>query len=323
MTLLSLVRKSNGKKRKSKKATPWEPEYCAARRDLSDMIDANEPGLPGIHSVKKTSSLPQEFAWGHMREDKSMLSTTLEKKLNRALEPFTANAKFNDDNTQLALEEMMRITSSPRRFDDKDQFSRYLAEGVVLNINRLVSQGIGIPQGEYVLYSITGKKAMLVPTAEVTVQETDFSRSPKSFEVHTSKLLGCWNKIEGTITEDETINQKGKPPRRFGHKEIEQTSKSKYKSVPEVVSALERAGKTQEQVADEIGVHPSTVSRYKHATSKKGGRVPSLGKALELADATGGNIEAMFGNVEAPARRKRTSGSGGGRNPTFRQGNTK
>lgn len=244
-----------------------------------------------------------------------MLSTTLEKKLNRALEPFTTNAKFNDDNTQLALEEMMRITSSPRRFDDKGQFSRYLAEGVVLNINRLVSQGIGIPQGEYVLYSITNEKAMLVPTSAVTVQETDFSNTPKSFEVHTSKLLGCWNKIEGTITEDDA------PPRRYGHKEIEQTSKSKYKSIPEVVSALERAGKTQEEVADEVGVHPSTISRYKHATNKKGGRVPSLGAALKLADATGSNIEAMFGNVEAPTKRRPTSGSGGGRNATYRQGN--
>jgi hypothetical protein len=51
--------------------------------------------------------------------------------------------------------------------------------------------------------------------------------------------------------------------------------------------------------------------------------VPSLGKALELADATGGNIEAMFGNVEPPARRKPTSGSGGGRNKAYRQGNIK
>jgi DNA-binding XRE family transcriptional regulator len=166
---------------------------------------------------------------------------------------------------------------------------------------------------------------MLVPTTEVTVQETDFSKTPKQYTVYTNKLLGCWNKIEGTITEGEfdragDTPQQNKPPRRYGRKEIEQTAKSKYKSVPEVVSALERAGKTQEEVADEIGVHPSTVSRYKHATSKKGGRVPSLGAALKLADATGGNIEAMFGNVEAPVKRRATSGSGGGRNETYRQG---
>jgi len=314
--MLSLVRQSNGKKRKSKKATPWEPEYHAPQKDPTGLGDVNEPGLPGIHSVKKTSTLPKELSWGHMREDKAMLSTTLEKKLNRALGPIISNTKFNDDNTQLALEEMMRITSSPCRFDDKAQFSQYLTEGVVLNVNRLVSQGIGIPQGEYVLYSITNEKAMLVPTSDITVQETDFSKVPKAFEIHTSKLLGCWNKIEGTITEDDST-----PPRRYGHKEIEQKAKSKYKNVPEVVSALERAGKTQEEVADEVGVHPSTISRYKHATNKKGGRVPSLSAALKLADATGSNIEAMFGNVEPPTKRRPTSGSGGGRNETYRQGN--
>ena len=323
---MNLVRKPNGKKRKSKKEMPWEPEYHAAQRDLGELIDKNEPGMPGIHSVKKTSALPKELSWGHMREDRMMLSSTLDKKLNKALEPLMSNTKFNDSNTQLALEEMMRISTSPRRFDNKGQFSQYLAEGVVLNVNKLVSQSIGIPQGEYVLYNITAEKAMLVPTAEVTVQETDFSKSPKSFEIYTSRLLGCWNKIEGTITEAEEgeegdSSEVGKPPRRFGHKEIEQKAKSKYKNVPEVVSALERAGKTQEQVADEIGVHPSTVSRYKHATSRKGGRVPSLGSALKLADATGGNIEAMFGNIEPPASRKPTSGSGGGRNKTYRQGN--
>jgi transcriptional regulator with XRE-family HTH domain len=318
MVPLNLVK---SKKRKSKKETPWEPEYRTAKRDLSSVISANEPGLPGIHSVKKTSTLPKELSWGHMREDKIMASQTIENKLNKALEPLITNARFNDDNTQIALEEMMRITASPRRFDDKNQFSQFLTEGVVLNINRLVSQSIGIPQGEYVLYNITAEKAMLVPTAEVTVQETDFTKSPKIFEIHTKKLLGCWNKIEGTITEDENIEQTNRPPKRFGRKEIEQTAKSKYQSVPEVVSALEKAGKTQEEVADEIGVHPSTVSRYKRATSKKGGRIPSLGAALKLADATGGDIEAMFGNVEQPTKHRATSGSGGGHNPTFRQGN--
>ena len=249
-----------------------------------------------------------------------MLSKSLDSKLNESLAPFVTGVTFTDDNTRLTVEEMMRVATSPQRFDNQDQFSNYLTEGVVLNVTRLVSQSIGIPQGEYVLYSVTPEKAMLVSTEEVTVQETDFSKSPKSFEVYTDKLLGCWNKIEGTITEADGANPKA-PPRRYGHKEIEQKAQSKYKNVPEVVSALERAGKTQEEVADEIGVHPSTVSRYKHATSKKGGRVPSLGAALKLADATGGNIEAMFGNIEPPTRRRPTSGSGGGRNEAYRQGN--
>lgn len=316
---MHLLRTLSGKKRKSKKEKPWEPEYRVPQRELSDK---SEPGMPAIHSVKKTSTLPQELSWGHMREDRAMLSPTIDKKLNQALEPLVASAKFDSDNTRLALEEMIRITTSPRRFDNRRQFSQFLAEGVVLNVNRLVSQSMGIPQGEYVLYNITPEKAMLVPTTEVTVQETDFSKSPKAFEVFTDRLLGCWNKIEGTITEAEgDADEVGKPPRRFGRKEIEQKSRSKYKSVPEVVSALERAGKTQEEVADEIGVHPSTVSRYKHATSKRGGRVPSLGSALKLADATGGNIEAMFGNIEPPTQRKPTSGSGGGRNVAYKQGN--
>jgi ribosome-binding protein aMBF1 (putative translation factor) len=321
MVPLCLTKKRNDKS-KSKKETPWEPKYRASKHDLDDMGDANEPGMPGIHSVKKTSTLPKELSWGHMPEDKIMPSLTISEKLNRALAPLATSAKFKSDDTQLALEEMIRITASPRRFDNKRQFSQYLTEGIILNVNRLVSQNIGIPQGEYVLYNITQEKAMLVPTSEITVQETDFSKSPKMFEVYTNKLLGCWNKIEGTITEDDSNgDQQQQQPKHYGRKEIEQKSRSKYGNVPEVVSALEKAGKTQEEVADEIGVHPSTISRYKHAsTSKTGGRVPSLGSALKLADATGGSIEAMFGNVEQPVSRKATSGSGGGRNKTYRKG---
>lgn len=323
--MLYLIRTPDGKKLKKK--IPWEPRCKKPKKEL---IDKSELGLPAIQSVNKTSSLPKELAWGHMQEGKSMISKTIGKKLDKALEPLSVNTKCDND-VKVALEEMMRIVSSPARFDNKTQFSKYLTEGTILNINKLVSQSIGIPQGEYVLYRINMQKAVLIPTAEVTVQETNYNSAPKSYEVYTNKLLGCWNKMEGTILEDDTSenntkddttnnNKSNLPPRRYSRKEIEQTSHSKYKSVPEVVSALERAGKTQEEVADEIGVHPSTVSRYKHATSTKGGRVPSLGAALKLADATGGNIEAMFGNIEAPVKRKATSGSGGGRNEVYRQG---
>jgi hypothetical protein len=135
--MLHLIKKSNNKKYKCKK--PWEPEYRVPERKITDN---SEPGLPAIHSVKKASSLPKELSWGHMPEEKVMLSKTIDKKLNQALEPLLICTKFNSDDEQLALEEMMRIAISPRRFDNKHQFFRYLTEDVVLNINRIVSQSI-------------------------------------------------------------------------------------------------------------------------------------------------------------------------------------
>jgi ribosome-binding protein aMBF1 (putative translation factor) len=184
---------------------------------------------------------------------------------------------------------------------------------------------MGIPQGEYVIYKITPEKAMLVPVEQATVQET-FSDKPKTYEVYTQSLLGCWNKVDRILAEaDKDTTFQGSnpgPQQATGDKERIQHSKSKYPRRTEVKSALEKHGGSQEDVADSLGVDPSTVSRWT-ADDDRGGRVPNLADAIGLEKALGTPVSAMFPDVQ-PSRtkhRKPTSGSGGGRNKTYQRGN--
>lgn len=285
------------------------------------MIPDEEPGMPSIQSVKasnsprpsKAASLPQ------FQEGNIMISPSLGQKIDAAL----GHSVTHHEDSSTMLDEMIRVTTSRLRFDSKVEFENYLAEGVLLNVNRIVSNYIGIPVGEYVIYNINNNKATLIPTADVTVQETDFTQTPKLYEIFRSQLAGCWDKTEKTISEDQDNKEwrKSLPGSGFSRKERVQTGKSKYPRNSQAKGAIEASGKDQEGLAAAIGVDPSTVSRWT-AQSGKGSRIPSLKNAIEMSKHTGQDIETMFGSAEGPPAKKRTStsGSGGGRNKVFKQG---
>jgi ribosome-binding protein aMBF1 (putative translation factor) len=279
--------------------------------------------MPTIHSVQKVSSLPKTKVSGYMREEKPMASSVIGRKLDKAMSGLVQSTPHDD--THAVLEDLLHVASSNGRFDSREQFAKFLSEGILLNINRLISTSIGVPQGEYVIYKITPEKAMLVPVEQITVQET-FSGKPETYEIHTQSLLGCWNKVERVLAEagEDTAFRGSNPGPQMsgGEKERIQRSKSKYPRRTEVKSALEKHGNSQEDVADSLGVHPSTVSRWT-ADDEKGGRVPNLADAIGLEKALGTPVSAMFPDVQ-PSKtkhRKATSGSGGGRNKTYKRGN--
>ncbi len=311
---------------KAPKTTDWLPPHKKAKRDI---LPDPEPGMPAIHSVKasnksrpsKTGSLPQ------VNEGNAMISPSLGQKIDAAIGyPVT-----HHENADRVLDEMVRVTTSGTRFDSKKEFDRYISEGVLLNINRLVSNYLGIPSGEYVIYDINSNKATLIPTADVTVQETDFSEAPKLYEIFRSQLSNCWDKAEKTIYEDNPNSdssddsewRKSLPGGSYGDKERVQSGKSKYPRNSKVKGAIETSGMDQEDLASACGVDPSTVSRWT-ASSGKGARLPSIKNAICMSKHAGQDIEAMFGSAEGPptksGSRRATSGSGGGRNKTFRQG---
>lgn len=300
--------------------TKWLPPH---KKSKKDMIPDEEPGMPSIQSVKasntprpsKAAALPQ------FQEGNIMISPSLDQKIDAAL----GYSVFHREDSSGMLDEMVRVTTSGLRFDSKIEFENYLTEGVLLNVNRMVSNYIGVPVGEYVIFNINNNKATLIPTADVTVQETDFVRTPKLYEIFRSQLAGCWDKTEKTISEDQDPNDSGwrksLPGSGFGKKERVQSGKSKYPRNPKTKSAIEASGTDQEGLATACGVDPSSVSRWT-AKSGKGSRVPSLKNAMCLAKHTGGDVESMFAGAEGPPTKSRTStsGSGGGRNKAFRQG---
>lgn len=253
-------------------------------------------------------------------------SNTLLRKIEESL-GHDNQVAFKVDST---LQEMVNIASSNARFDSQDEFRKYLTEGVMLNINKIASTYIGIPAGEYVIYDLNNAKATLIPTALATVQETDFGKTNEHYEVFTRNLLSIWNKAERALVEgpdnlDDPKWRSKLPNQALGNKEKVQNSdsNSKYPRSPETKAAIAASGKSQEAIAQELNVSPSTVSRWTAQTGE-GARLPSIKHAMELANATGTDIEAMFGDDQGPPsserKKKGNKGSGGGRNEAFKQG---
>lgn len=276
----------------------FTPEEVMAMRDNGWLVKASGGGYKFSPQIQ--SKLAQSTK--HVKESKSIAERL--------------DAAFADiDNTDITtrLDAMLHAASSNRRFDSPNQLRHYLTEGALLSITAMASSIIGVPTGEYVVYNITPQRAMLVPTADITVQEDNFSRTPTAYDISISKLLSCWNKTEKVLAEDET------PLDTDSNKTRIQQSKSKYPRRTKVKGAIEKWGGSQEELADNIGVDPSTISRWT-AKDKQGGRIPTLKDAIALSDVTGAPIETMFGDVGKEKKRKATSGSGGGRNETYRKG---
>jgi transcriptional regulator with XRE-family HTH domain len=80
---------------------------------------------------------------------------------------------------------------------------------------------------------------------------------------------------------------------------------------------------SNKEMADRMGVHPSTISRYTaddHAGEEPGGRIPNVAHAVKFANALGTDVESLFGDAPEPKTRRGTGGSGGGNNPTYSRG---
>jgi len=234
------------------------------------------------------------------------------RNLDKALSTLQENDQINSD-----IDFLIKIATSDYNYKDRKHFTNSMSEGAILNVNKLVSAYIGVPVGKYIVYDINSKTAMIIPTSDHVVETNDFNTKPSHYEIYTKDLLNCWNKTE-IISEDDMndlkkINQQG-------NKERIQKAKHKYPRNEQIKGAIESSGRSQEELADECGVDPSTISRWT-AASGEGARKPSLDAALDFANSTGLDVESMFGSTpDTRAKKHKTSGSGGGRNTTYTQG---
>lgn len=106
----------------------------------------------------------------------------------------------NEDN--LDLLSLMNLANSPWSFKSSTQFKSNLTEGLILNVTKLASNALSIPSGEYVVWTTNARSTMLVPTTEAKADSSDVVvDQPAHFDIVTTDLLGCWNKVERVIGE--------------------------------------------------------------------------------------------------------------------------
>lgn len=93
------------------------------------------------------------------------------------------------------------------------QKERQIEEGTILNVNKLISDAIKVPEGDYVVALIDCDRCVLVPTTEAANQQ--------KFEVFKPTLTGFFNPEihKRTVTKPDgpTIAEKAKTnsPRRL------------------------------------------------------------------------------------------------------------
>lgn len=236
-----------------------------------------------------------------------------QSKLNEAL--FGASDVIIDLGDDVTVEEVIQIRETA--FESCDEFKQYLNEGALLHVNKLLASSLLIPAGQYMIWAEPASTTVLCPVG--MSNESEVTIAPKSYEILTSKLVNSWSQVQKFLSEDGQL--KGSSTSSFQSKHPGRI----HPIDSNVASPIEASGKSQEEIADEMGVDPSTVSRWM-TNSDKAGRSPTLSHAGAIASIVGVEPASMFreldtANDDGKGKKRKTGGSGGGRNKKI-AGNT-
>tara|TARA_R110000868_G_scaffold20153_10_gene85644 strand:- start:2099 stop:3271 length:1173 start_codon:yes stop_codon:yes gene_type:complete len=276
-----------------------------------------------------------------MEEKMQKPSLSIKTKLNRL---------FAEDRVAKEFDTLFSGTFSQGRFDGPKQFSDYLCEGALLNINTLASHSLSIPAGEYMVWVTDVGHTMLVPTKERKAYKDVLEDITDQYEVQTASLLKHWNKIGKALVEEE---EPGNGNLRQGNEDGENESdeekdddgsgqKIQSRVNPAdidrnpMLRAMEDRGFTVTSLADAAGVQPPAISRLLRTPKDKqgdpGGRNPSMGLAAVISKLLRIDPTALFPDIfgassqDLEARQtpgNRGSGMGNSASGSMRKGGKK
>jgi len=236
-------------------------------------------------------------------------SISIKNKLNRL---------FAEDRVAKEFNTLLSGTFSQERFDGLKQFSDYLCEGALLNINTLASNSLSIPAGEYMVWVTDVGHTMLVPTKER--REDVFEDITDQYEIQTANLLKHWNKIERALVEeqepgngnlrqgnedgenddDDDDDDDDKEDDGSGQKIQSRVNPADIDRNP-MLRAMEDRGFTVTSLADAAGVQPPAISRLlrtpKDRQGDPGGRNPSMGLAAVISKLLRVDPTALFPDI--------------------------
>ena len=109
------------------------------------------------------------------------------------------------------------------RFNNKEEFTRYITEGTLLNVSRIGAKALSIPCGEYVVWANDAGHTMLVPL-NTTKSDQEVYSEMGHYDVLTPNLLNNWDKVNRTLAEYGGIFGSGRrdtvPDKMHGKQEI-------------------------------------------------------------------------------------------------------
>lgn len=245
---------------------------------------------------------------------------SLQERLDRALQLQEA---YDADKAVQEVRMLFDLAQSDSGFNSQAEFEDYLTEGVLLNVNTLGSRALSIPCGEYIVWNGKAGNALLIPSSALEIDPEVYTKKEGSFEIHASKLISNWNRLEKSIAEEDGSfgSQRSENPNlRRGNDEQDgggiQTFGSDVDNT-QFKGAMERADMTMSDVADACDVDVSTISRMlrdkREGAGDPKGRLPSIELATRVADAVGTTVDNLgFTNRvrRSNKKRKATGGSG-------------
>lgn len=196
------------------------------------------------------------------------------------------------DKLNLAIESRL-LKQSNNYFSNADQFAHYISEGALLNINKIASNALSIPSGEYMVWVTDVGHTMLIPIGAKTADSEVYENKITQYEVQTPKLLQNWNRIQIVLAEAEDkpvpSNNDQSPPEANQFK----PDTSGIKRIA-MYRAMQNQGydKDYGALADKVGVQTPMISRI-----LSGDRTPSMGTASRLCSALSSDPSALFPDI--------------------------
>jgi len=234
------------------------------------------------------------------------------------------------------IDHLLEVATSPARFDSQDSLRMHLAEGALLNVTRIASDCLSIPSGKYVVWLTDSGRTVLVPSRDRAAGV--YAKNEDMYELHTAKLLGMWNKLERSISEDGEQGRSGnwrdgnEAQDISGHFDTapEQIPDEPYTfgtkiGRPALWQAMQRANIGVTELANAVGVDKSTISRLlrdvQAGPGDPHGRNPSVAVAQKIASVLGVDVNEVLPPPEDlhVSNRKATSGSGAGGGKNVKQ----
>lgn len=176
-------------------------------------------------------------------------------------------------------------------FDGQSDLKQHLAEGSLVGVNAIASQALFIPPGEYLVWITNLNSTKLLPLTSRRNSRDVFERRDQPVEVMTPMLLQHWDKLSRCLTEAESTVT---PPRKVGQRSSEGGR-------PELATAISNSDKSLSDIADDIGVDVSTISRYLGWRNRGGKRNPSFETMKKLKDELGIDPNDLFGDGARPS----------------------
>jgi transcriptional regulator with XRE-family HTH domain len=229
-------------------------------------------------------------------------SLTFEEKLDNRFAPSPIVADFDI---------LLSAAADTNSFQSPDELANYLSEGALLQLNKIGSQALSIPCGEYMVWTTDRGNTMLVPTDLKAPESEVFEDREDQYELFTPDLLNNFNCFGKAILESEEAehpNFQDNEAETGGEEEYEGEhggfqSKIHMNTVDRtpIARAMEQKGFTVTSLAQACGVDPPAISRIlrtpQDTVGDPGGRNPSMGLAAKISAALKMDAEALFPDI--------------------------